>query len=635
MNSKNNKKNKNRKKTVQHKNKGSSRSSATSVENLDEYRRKKETFNPYGQNNPYKTKPYTNPYGNSDLSGRSGYNYTTPPNTSYDRESYNPYSNTGRNYANPYGQSTYNKAPYQESPERRRQVIKEQNKMSRKEWVKAQNKKKRRLKQKVALLFIATLSVVFIIFKAVDYFSYPAISYQTVKSGIINNAESMEGFIVRNEKVYNSNANGSVYYIAGEGDKVGKAGEVCVVSDANVAGELQQDMGQVENALYNAQDKREDLSSYQKEIYDINTEISAEVRNFYHDRKDDETNNVYALRKHLDKLLQSKINIYATDTTSRTENIQKERTNLASKLSAVTNAVKAPQSGIVSYMVDGAEEKLSLQTLKNMQYDDFKKIMDEDILKKGNKSILEASKGKPLYKLVTQDTWYFVTYVQKDKADEYKQNQVYQMNADLQGANPIKFTLKTKVEEKDRVQLVFEASEQVAKFLPYRIINVSPSNSKEEGLKIPLQAIVEQNTFVIPQGYIVDKGGEKGVYAKHGEAIEFVNVSVAMTDGENTYIVQEMGDNKKLVLGDSIKKPEKEELFKIEKVTTSKGVYVVNGKYAQFKPIEIAIENKDYAIVKPSPKTKLKELDQIISNPKSVSEDQLLKYMNVQNQKLK
>ena len=65
---------------------------------------------------------------------------------------------------------------------------------------------------------------------------------------------------------------------------------------------------------------------------------------------------------------------------------------------------------------------------------------------------------------------------------------------------------------------------------------------------------------------------------------------------------------------------------------TVQGVYVVNGQFAQFKRIEVAMTNKEYAILTQDKGTKLKEFDQIISNPKNIKEDQLLKYMNVQNE---
>ena len=196
----------------------------------------------------------------------------------------------------------------------------------------------------------------------------------------------------------------------------------------------------------------------------------------------------------------------------------------------------------------------------------------------------------------------------------------------------VRFKLSSKLEEeeKEKVKLVFTTSDQVVQFLPYRAVEFTIGENKAEGLKIPLTAIVEKNVLRIPQEYKVDQERQQGVMRKVGEVVEFVPINVQYTDDNSSYILQDLSNLSSIQVNQTLSNPESGANFTIGEVQAMQGVYTINGRYAKFKGIEIVLTNDGYAIIKEN--SELKEFDQIISNPKSIKEDQLLKSMNIQNE---
>ena len=187
-------------------------------------------------------------------------------------------------------------------------------------------------------------------------------------------------------------------------------------------------------------------------------------------------------------------------------------------------------------------------------------------------------------------------------------------------------------EENGMMKCVFVSSDKLAAFLGNRHIRFVIGKNKAEGLKIPLKAIVEKNMIPIPTAYIVEEGHQKGVLKRIGESYQFAPIQVQYTDETHTYVIQQLDNAQTIQLGQVIQEPTTGETHTVSGIETVEGVYVINGSYAKFKKVTIAMTNEEYAILEKGQGTTVKEYDQIISNPQRIREDQLLKYMDIQNQ---
>jgi hypothetical protein len=536
---------------------------------------------------------------------------------------------------NKNSQNNYNKdfAPVhisEGSPELRKKQLKERNKLSKSQIRKNKKRRQQRLIFNVTILMAFTVVTVWGGLNIKDILTYPRVSYQVVESGRIDNSRSFEGIIIRDEKVYYSESEGTMQTIIGEGERVKKEGEVCVLVDNNGLTQTEQEKDKTSSELYNAADKRKQLSYYQDDIYQIDTIIRDTLNTFYGDRDKDNTDYVYSIRTQLDSQVNKRTGLYMKEQSSSNTAIVQKLNLLDNRIGGLKYISIPGKSGIISYSIDGQETKLNSKTIDTMHYEMFKELNDNEYQNIGNNTYV--TKGMPLYKVILDDIWHIVTYIDSKDGEFFKQGNSYTLDFDTVNHIKINFILKSKITEDKKIKLVFETSDQIGNFLGQRNVSFSIGNKNEEGLKIPLTSIVEQNMIRIPSEYKVQRDGEIGVYRKKGEVSEFVKIMPQYENAGGTYILQQIGEADCIQINDILSHPNNGSVVQIEEIQTTQGVYVINGKLAQFKAVNIYLQTNEYALIKYTADNELKELDKIISNPKSIKRDQLLQHMNIQNE---
>lgn len=591
-----------------------------------------------------KAKTYVNPYAKASSPRGTERQYINPYEQtykkSYSSESYRSSYKSTQTYVNPY--STYNSTSKNSGYSHQKEAshttrisskkpLKQEHKLSRQEAVALKKKNQWAYKIRIVGIIFAVIVGVFISIKAIDLFTYPTISYETVKLGMIDNSTKSEGIIVRNEKVYTSTLDGNVHYLTNEGEKVKKEGEVCYVANDKVMTAELKKVEEIDGSIYNIQDKRQNLSNYQTEVNTLNHVIKNEMDSFYKDRNTMNTQSIYSLRNQLDRAVQMRTNIYVNDTTERINDLQSDRMKVMNGIKGTHEVIKSEKVGIISYQIDSFEETLGSKDLEGLNLTAYKEILNKDKSNSNAKSIIQAIKGAPLYKIILDDTWSIVSYVEAEDASKYELGKLYDLYFDNLNIEKVSFKLTVKQEEGKKVKLVFETSDQIGAFLHYRTVNFTIGKQKAQGLKIPLTAIVEKNLIEIPEDFIVTQSHGQGVLRKIGETAEFVPVNVQYTEDKKVYVLQEIDALTALTIGQTIEEPNTHKTYTVGEMRRIQGVYTINGRYAKFKKVTIEMQNSDYGIVSEK-ESMLKALDQIISNPKSVKEDQLLKYMNIQNE---
>ncbi|MGL4363254.1 MAG: HlyD family efflux transporter periplasmic adaptor subunit, partial [Cellulosilyticaceae bacterium] len=591
------------------------------VNQIEEYRKKAPSNN---YNNNYEN-PYRNPYATKQNPVR------TRNENPYRNQYNNPYTKPEAKI--PYNYQSYDPRDYEVvkeyTPEERRKEIKSKNKLTRKEILKMRQRKRNLFFRKLVAIGIVVLFTTYGTLKIVDMMRYPSISYQVVQTGIIDNGEEIEGIIVRDEIVEMSKQNGNVHYIIGEGEKVAKNGSVCFVADDEKLDSALKDLATLDENLYNAQDKRTEVSYYQAELHQINTEIKEEMNRFYTTRYWNAPNELYTLRKQLERVIQERTMIYANDKNELTEALQNDRQNEQEQIKTYQSVEKAKVSGVISYSVDGFE-KLNDKSIAQLKYDDYKNVISN-----ANQFIPETTvygqEGQPLYKVIKDEDWKIVTYLPIEDKEDYEIGTSYEFYFKDSEDKPISFTLKSMTEENEYIKCVFSATEKMSNYLGLRHVQFAIGQNKAEGLKIPIKAIVENNIMAIPTDYIVREGEQKGVYRQVGQETNFVPINIQYTEEDSTYILQRIDQVQSIQLGDIISHPSENTKYTLSEIKSVQGVYVINSSFAKFKPIKIKLTNEEYAILTNDKSTALNEFDQIISNPQKIHEDQLLKYMDVKN----
>ena len=484
---------------------------------------------------------------------------------------------------------------------------------------------------RIVATMLLTIGAVFGIFFVKDQLTKTTISTQIVQTGSLDTSTTLEGVVYRSEKVVYGEDAGTAQYVIAEGEKVKKDGTVYVLADNEKITTTASQIEKVEKELYNNAKDSADTATNQDEKYNLALDVKNNFDEYYNHYFDGSTHAVYALRSKLDSNVRSRTDLYVAQQQKKDDEVAAEKLRLDQVLDKSQKGKAADVPGIVSFHMDGHEVEDALVGSNELTYEQYNKLKRSTTTTQLGQGKLE--KDSPVYKLVTNNAWYIVSFVSV-KEDHYVIGNSYKLYFDQLGDKAVNFTLKDKKESDGRVKLIFMSNDQMSDFLSIRGVSFSIGNKAVSGLKIPISAIVEQNLIEVPMGFVVKEDEKIGVYRKKGEVTEYINIPIQMVDNEKQvyYILQDLSDTKKLQLNDVIVKQESGETYQLTKSIVKQGVYVVNAKIASFKEIDVIDQSNEYAIVRNNNNSKLKEMDKIISNPKNVKIDQLLDDMKVQNE---
>ena len=339
---------------------------------------------------------------------------------------------------------------------------------------------------------------------------------------------------------------------------------------------------------------------------ELRTSISGFCANF----SPHEFNSVYNFKYELEGTVLKRANINVL------ENL--EVINNAASTQPV-NLCYAPESGIITYSIDGYEDKApSDLTDADFQKDNYEKtqLISNEL----------TSASDPLYRLSTSENWRIVIQVDRTTAAQLENEQYVK----------VRF-LKNQYESWGQVSIidnggegnvlaVLELNNSMITFATDRFLDVEILSDSESGLKVPLSAITTQEFFLIPKDYIT-KGGSNGATGVLRETAgengslttEFVATQIYQENDENYYL-----DDSSLRVGDHLIKPESTESYTVSQTASLTGVFNINKGYADFKEIQILKQNDEYALIKSNTTYGLSTYDYIVLDASSVDADQLI-----------
>lgn len=532
-----------------------------------------------------------------------------------------------RNYKKTRKSSSYNRLKDRSSTDIARRRKPTQSRRRRKPT----KKRNRFFMGRIWFLAVFIIGVIYLIGIVIDTSQKPVISYQMVQRGIIDNSDVFEGLVVRDEDVISNSKEGNMHLLAAEGERVRKNGQVYQILDASQSLALEEDIQDIKSSIEKVQVKRQDMSYYQNEIKEINNNIDTYVEAYHVQSKPGQLDEVHELKRQLEYELTKRQKVHMKDSTMALNSLKDQKEDLSSKLRSNEKVYKAQESGIISYQIDGFEKSFTPNNIDQIS----EKDINEKYTTMSTNSSQMIGKNEPAYRIVKDNKWKMVSFVPESWAEKFQVGGKYDFVL-LENGNE-KFSLKVEENtlEGDLCRLVFSSREQLGLFLNKRTVSFKSLEYQHEGLKIPTSAIVERNLIKIPTEYIIDSDEGKGVMVTSEESggTTFLTLNIQYEDGDGfTHVFQNIGEKGHLKLGDTMIHPvNTATTYTVSQVSTTQGVYVINGRITKFKPVSIIAENDAYGIAKQNSIGGLKQFDQIVTNPKNIREEQLLRNMDVQN----
>lgn len=202
--------------------------------------------------------------------------------------------------------------------------------------------------------------------------------------------------------------------------------------------------------------------------------------------------------------------------------------NLETQVSDVTTSIYAPCSGLFSRVSDGLETILTPGSLEAMTAGDFKSISNQ----------ADSSNSTNVGKLITGNTWYFVTVVDSSTAARLRVGSTITVafSHDYNGEVPM-LVERVGSEEADGCVLVLSYDRNLKDITLLRTQTVDLIFKRYTGIRVPKQAL-RMETVTITDS---DTGAERqsqaiGVYTVVGAQAEFMPVDI-IREGSDYYLV--------------------------------------------------------------------------------------------------
>ena len=304
----------------------------------------------------------------------------------------------------------------------------------------------------------------------------------TIEEGKVYLEETDIGYIIRDETVVKGeNYKNGMEQIKTEGEKAAKGESIFRYYSKNEESLIKQiaDLDEkIQEAMATTQ-----TSPYQSDVKLLENQIDQKVELL---NKTTDVAKLTEYKKEINELVTKKANIIGEKSPSGSylKQLQDQRTSLENELNSGAEYITAPESGIVSYKVDGLEETLTKENLSTLT----KEYLENLNLKTGKIIATSDECGK----IINNFECYIATISSSQEAKNAKigDNVKIRLSNNTEIDAEIAYISQENEEEN---LIVLQIDKQIEELTNYRKISFDLIWWSYSGLKVPNQAIIEQN----------------------------------------------------------------------------------------------------------------------------------------------
>lgn len=303
-----------------------------------------------------------------------------------------------------------------------------------------------------------------------------------VEEGKIYQEEYAEGYVIRNENLIDvTSSENKLVAIKSEGEKVGKGDSIYRYRIEN-EDEINDKITEVDKKIQENLNDSEDYFS--ADIKLINTQIESKLDKLY------ENGNLKKINQNksdINDYLTKKMKIRAKESNNTTlKTLVAQREDYENQLKNKSTYIKAENSGVISYRIDGLESI--------MKSDDFsylnEKFLEGLKLETGEIVASNSESGK----IVDNFKCNIVCVLGSDEAEKCEVGKSVKLR--LQDAQEVSAKIvKKDKQESGKELIVFEINNSVTDLIKYRKISFDVIWWSNSGLKIPNSAIKYEGNF--------------------------------------------------------------------------------------------------------------------------------------------
>lgn len=338
--------------------------------------------------------------------------------------------------------------------------------------------RKKTEKKKVIMNIIFIIITLYIVYAIYLIIKTPSDTF-TVENGTLTAEESSTGYIIRNETVVKGkNYKNGINPILLEGEKAAKK-QTIFRYYGKEENELQSKIDEVNEKLQKALEK-ENLFTY-SDVKNLDDQIDSKLQDL---KTINDVKNLSEYKKQLSEIMLKKATIAGENSKSGSyiKKLIEKREKYEKQLIEGSEYIEAPKSGIVSYRVDGLENVLKADGFEELTE---KKLNDLEV-KTGQ--IVSASNEEA--KVINNFECYVATVLNSIPAKQAEEGKNVLLT--LSNGTEVNATIYyTKVQESGKILIVFKINTLTDELRSYRKISFNITWWSVAGIKVPNDAILE------------------------------------------------------------------------------------------------------------------------------------------------
>ena len=384
----------------------------------------------------------------------------------------------------------------------------------------------------ITSVVLSIIVISYIVYNAFAYSYSPIDTQRLTEETTIEETIDFKGFALRDEKIIDTSASGTVIPLAHDGKRVANGDDIAVVCQNDDQAAAYTKLESLKHELERYKNINDPDGTQELSADKLNTKIS----DAYDDIMDAVTTGAYdelpdALTAYADKCATKQI------LTEGSIDLSAKLTSLESEIAALTaqninySSVKAPKSGYYINTIDGYESALS--------YKDALSLTSQQIESALNAEPAAVS-GNSLGKIVESYKWYIVGETESQNSSYFKNGAKITVNFPKEGVNHVTMLVEKADTQGDKMTVVLSCSLMDETFANMRTEDMQIVTKSHTGYRVPSNVIR------------FDEDNNTGIYVLRGKIITFIPVEIIYTEDDFAIISSSSSNGKSVRLYDEV-----------------------------------------------------------------------------------
>lgn len=339
----------------------------------------------------------------------------------------------------------------------------------------------KKLNRKKIFIYIAFILLLSYLIYAVYLLVKQPTNKVTVENGTLYLEETDIGYVIRDEQVVKgNNYKNGMEQIKNEGEKTAKGDAVYRYYSKNEEG-LKQQIAELDEKVQEALKGQTSISYSEVKLLENQLDEKIELLS-----KTTDISKISEYQKQINDIVTKKAKLSGESSAagSYLKQLYNQRAELEEQLNSGAEYITAPISGIVSYKVDGLEEILTPNNFSTLS----KEFLESLNLKTGQLIATNDECGK----IIDSSKCYIATISDSEEARNAQVDEKIQIRLSNNKVIDAKITYISQENEEETL-IILEIDKQISELANYRKISFDLIWWSSTGLKVPNQAIVEEN----------------------------------------------------------------------------------------------------------------------------------------------